>query len=122
MKYLLLGLGLTNLLAGFLFIALNVPLAQGLVPMNRVYGVRIAKAYASPENWREINRYGGEVGIAWAVPIVLSGAGLIAAFLRGPALSPEAVRRWTMAGVVPLVLFALAPLIQIVLWSRRLPG
>src|SRR2546427_9177847 len=39
---------------------LAIPLVIRKVPMNRVYGVRIAKAFASDRDWYEINAYGGE--------------------------------------------------------------
>lgn len=59
------------------FIALAAPLALGLVPPNRFYGVRTPKTLSDRDVWLKANRLGGlllmtasavYVGVAWAAP------------------------------------------------------
>ena len=52
--YVHIGIGLTSIL-------LAIPLIRRKVPMNRLYGVRVPKAFASERNWYEINAYGGRL-------------------------------------------------------------
>src|SRR2546422_11326475 len=60
---------------GLLTAGLAIPLVRRKVPMNRVYGVRIAKAFASDRDWYEINAYGGKAPLGYGP--VLSSFGLI---------------------------------------------
>ena len=45
---------------GIASIAVSIPMILRRVPMNRWYGVRTRKAYASEEAWYEINAFGGK--------------------------------------------------------------
>jgi hypothetical protein len=56
---------------GVAMMATSVPLMLRRVPMNRWYGVRTRKAYASEEAWYEINAFGGRAarGAARAQPV-----------------------------------------------------
>jgi hypothetical protein len=66
-----------------------IPLVLGLVPPNRVYGVRTKKTLADPELWRRANVFGGcALGLAALVyifagryiPYPPAGSGDLAAF------------------------------------------
>jgi len=46
--------------SAFLMIILAVPLIQGHVPPNGVYGFRIPKLFRSEELWYAANRYAGK--------------------------------------------------------------
>ena len=47
-----------------------IPLVLGLVPPNRVYGVRTRKTLADPDVWRRANAFGGcALGLASLVYI-----------------------------------------------------
>ena len=59
---------------GITSIVVSIPMMLRWVPMNRWYGVRTRKAFASDENWYEINAFGGKafflfglflVAVAW---------------------------------------------------------
>ena len=67
------ALGISNIFVAALFIVLSIPLVKGKIPMNKVYGVRIKKAFESDENWYKINAYGGKQLILWSIPLVLLG-------------------------------------------------
>ena len=58
---------------GILTVLLSIPLILRIVPMNRVYGIRIRKAFISPHNWYAINAYGGKLLLAF---------GLVPAFIQ----------------------------------------
>ena len=58
---------------GGLLAVLSLPLVLRMVPMNRVYGIRIAKAFASDSNWYDINAYGGKVLMAYGVALFAFG-------------------------------------------------
>ncbi len=106
--------GLSDLLTGVLFISLALPLMWRKVAMNRWYGVRIPKAFASEENWYAINALGGR----WMVV-----AGGILAIVGGFVLlwPPATVTGILIASLapVPLVLFTLVPVLR---FARRLPS
>ena len=44
-----------TIFCGILFIVISLPLLLGAIPMNRFYGFRISKAFASDANWYAIN-------------------------------------------------------------------
>ena len=47
------------LFTGLLMVGLAMPLMQGAIDRNAVYGIRIRKSFISPEHWRRINMVGG---------------------------------------------------------------
>jgi len=53
-----------------LLIAISIPLAQGSIKMNPLYGVRIKKAFESEENWYKLNKYGGRRLIFWSIVLI----------------------------------------------------
>ena len=106
--------GLSDLLTGLLFVLLALPLMLRKVAMNRWYGVRIPKAFASPENWYAINAVGGRwMAVAGGVLALVGGA-----VLRFP---PATIIGLLVASLapVPLVLFTLVPVLR---FARRLPS
>jgi hypothetical protein len=59
-----------------------LPLILGLIPPNRIYGVRTVETMADKSLWYQVNRYGGwalvvssliYLGIAWIFPSVVAG-------------------------------------------------
>ncbi len=72
-------LGLSNIGVAAFLLVMAVPLARRKVKMNRVYGIRIKKAFASDENWYRINEYGERTLIMWS--LVLAAFGIATFFL-----------------------------------------
>ena len=86
------------------FIVLAVPLALGLVPPNRFYGVRTAKTLADPGLWRRANRFCG-------VLLGLSGALYLTVAALTPAADGKDPALWLLhlaAFVLPLAASLLA--------------
>ncbi len=69
-----------------LILLLAVPLAVGLVPRNRVYGVRTARTLTDADAWERANRFGGRVlgAAAWLVQL---GAFLLPLLVGGIAIA-----------------------------------
>jgi hypothetical protein len=65
--------GLSNIIVGFVTIALCIPLLKDKIAMNRWYGIRLKQSFESSENWYRINRYGAQRMILWSVIIVIIG-------------------------------------------------
>ncbi len=105
--------GFFYLAVGLLVIGLAIPLKNGKVKMNGLYGARIAKSYASERNWYLINAYSGRQMIRWAIVLIL--AGIIAFFypFNGDALSS------ILYGLIVLVVL-LIPAIETVRYARTL--
>ncbi len=53
-------LGISNISIAVLIILLSIPLVRRKVGMNKLYGIKIKKAFESEENWYKINAYGGK--------------------------------------------------------------
>ena len=109
-------LGISNLSIAVLMILLSVPLLQGRVKMNRIYGARFKKSFVSDANWYKINRYAAKQTMGWAIPLFLVG---VAAFFVNFG-AQGSVR----TGLV--VAFAFAPLMVVIpammsyLYAQRL--
>jgi hypothetical protein len=105
--YVLVGLGLA-------LAAVSVPLILRRVPMNRWYGVRTRKAFASSENWYELNEYGGKL-------LLCLGGGLVVFGLIGFWVAPAPDSVWAAVYlVVPLL--GLVPVIALIrARDQRLP-
>ena len=73
MENLNLTIGLSLIPIGILFVILAIPLLLGRIGMNHYYGMRISKAFASKENWYEINRYGAKQWIISSFLTILVG-------------------------------------------------
>ena len=77
---------ITDMAISLLFIVLAVPLLKNQVAPNGVYGVRIPKSLASPENWYAINRYGAKQLVLWSAVSLF--AAVIGFFLPIEEASP----------------------------------
>jgi hypothetical protein len=99
---------------GIALVVLSIPLVAGKVPMNRFYGIRTRKAFASDRNWYEINAYGGKLLLVYGLLLCLFS--WLADDLAPPPTSP-----WSAVFVAgPLVLiFAVFLLIRS--YAARLP-
>jgi len=53
--------------------AVSVPLILRMVPMNRAYGIRVRKAFASEQSWYDLNAYGGKVFLVVGALLVVFG-------------------------------------------------
>lgn len=110
-------LGISNLSLGLLLIVLSIPLIQRKVKMNHFYGVRIAKAFESEENWYQINAYGGRRLVASSV--VLTIIGVLTFFL--PPGSPEHPNtHMVMVASLAPVMVLIPCVAQILLYARKL--
>jgi hypothetical protein len=95
-------LGTSWTITGLVMIGVSIPLVQGRIRPNRLYGVRLAQSFQSEDAWFAINRFGGKHLIAWAVPLVCIGIGCF--FLR---LAPHPA--FTLAiGFLPCICIAAA--------------
>jgi uncharacterized membrane protein len=84
-----------------LILALSIPLILGLIPRNRVYGVRTAKTIADDGRWYRANRFGG-----WA--LLLSSIMYLIVMALAPTAPPpnDSLLVWLLhlgAFVGPLV-------------------
>lgn len=68
---------------------LSVPLILGLVPPNRIYGIRPPQTIADRKSWYHINRFGG-----WALLIASAFYLLIAALVPNPPPPHDSALRW----------------------------
>ena len=97
--WVLVGLGLA-------LASLSVPLMLRRVPMNRWYGVRTRKAFASEANWYELNEYGGKL-------LLGLGGGLLLVGLVGFWVAPEPNSVWA-AVFLAVPLLGLVPVIALI--------
>jgi uncharacterized membrane protein len=93
----------------------SIPLALRMVPMNRIFGIRLEKAYASSENWYALNAFGGTLILGFG--LFLLGFSYL---LHDRAPPPSSI--WAPV-------YLLAPLLGIIplvggikLYAIRLPG
>ncbi|MEM9555607.1 MAG: SdpI family protein [Acidobacteriota bacterium] len=106
------ALAVSNLFTACIVAALSWPLARRRIAMNRWYGVRFAKSYASDEAWYAINEYGGRRLLLWSVPV--AGLGLCALVLPADAA-------WGLVlGAASAPLLYLIPCVEIWVWARSL--
>lgn len=90
---------------------LAIPLIMRKVPMNRVYGIRMRKAFISNSNWYELNAYGGKL-------LLIFGIFLAAFGLLGKDLAPPPTSLWA-----PVYLAApMIPIIPILLLIKSFAG
>ena len=103
-----------HLVTGLMMIAFSIPLILRKVPMNRAYGIRTRKAFASESNWYAVNAYGGKLFLGLGLFLVVLGY-----FGRG--LAPEPTSPWApVFTIVPLL--ALVPVFVLIsAFARRLP-
>jgi uncharacterized membrane protein len=99
---------------GGMTILVSVPLAMRVVPMNRFYGVRHRKAFASKHNWYEINAYGGRL-------LMLFGAFLLGFGYVSRSFAPDPTSLWAPVFLVVPLLVLIPILAMVRTFSRRLP-
>ena len=58
------------LIAGAIFILISIPLWLGKIPPNRLYGIRIRKAFESTELWYKVNALGRGIMILYGAIIL----------------------------------------------------
>ncbi|HTX68270.1 MAG TPA: SdpI family protein [Thermoleophilia bacterium] len=105
----------TLIILGVVMIAVSVPMVARMVPMNRWYGVRTRKAFASEDNWYELNAYGGKLMLGYGAFLIL--AGVVEFRLAVPPTSP-----WSPLLVGVPVLAVIPVLLLINARGKRLPG
>lgn len=90
--------------------ALSLPLALGLVPPNRIYGVRTPATLSDPRLWKRANRFGG-------LALIAASAVSLSCF----RLHPELASGRSIAGLAVLLVPLAVALGAIALRLRR-PG
>lgn len=105
-------LGLFNLVVGLVVVLFSIPMAQGKVSMNHVYGIRLAKSFESEGDLDRMNRFGGRQFIIWGVVLMLLGAVFLFLDLDS---SLESI---ILLGLTPLML--IIPALRIVSYAKKL--
>jgi len=82
--------------------------------MNRLYGIRIPKAFVSESNWYAINAYGGRI-------LVVYGVALLAFGLLARDAAPPPTSTWTAAFIVGPMLLVFPLLALVNAYAKRLP-
>ncbi|MBI1396381.1 MAG: hypothetical protein GC151_10415 [Betaproteobacteria bacterium] len=98
---------------GALTMLLCVPLIARKVPMNRFYGIRTRRSFASRRNWYEINAFGGKVLFAFGLFLALFG-------WYAQDAAPPPTSAWAPLFMVVPFLALLPAVLAIHLASRRL--
>ena len=98
---------------GALILAICIPLLQGKIKRNALYGIRTPKAFESDELWFKINRYGARQMMGGAAVMMVLGLLTFALPFRSQAL----LMAWF--GLVN-ILCVMVPCVQIFRFSNRL--
>jgi hypothetical protein len=107
-------LHIVHVAAGLAISIIAVPLILRKVPMNSVYGVRIAKAFSSAANWYSINAYGGKLLLGYGLFLLVFG-------IAARPFAPDARSIWSLLFVIGPLL-AIVPVIALIAaYARRLP-
>jgi hypothetical protein len=105
-------IGVGWIAVGLVTVGLAIPLLQGKVGRNALYGVRFRQSFQSDEAWFAINRYGAKRMILWALPMIVMGVATLAVPLQTrPVMA-------LLFGFVPLV-FVLIPVVDTWQFARR---
>ena len=99
---------------GIASIAVSIPMILRRVPMNRWYGVRTRRAFASDEAWYEINAFGGKA-------FFLFGLFLAAVAWFGRDVLPDPRDPLAAAAMGLPAVALLAVLLAVRMFSRRFP-
>lgn len=99
---------------GFLTAVVSVPLILHKIPMNRAYGIRVRKAFASERNWYALNAYGGRL-------LLTFGLGLMVFGVATRDLAPPPTSPWALVYMVAPLLAILPILARIRAFANRLP-
>jgi hypothetical protein len=99
---------------GVLAVLLSLPLLFRIVPMNRIYGIRVPEAFVSERNWYQINSFGGFL-------ITVFGLFLLGFSYFGRPYAPAPTSIWAPVFLAaPLV--AIVPVVALIKYAaRRLP-
>jgi len=108
--------GIINIACGILFVLVSIPLVTKKVPMNKLYGFRIAKSFTSRENWYAINRYGGRQLIQWSVLLFIIG--ILYFFFPIKESRHEVIN--TLLAVAPILICTAIPILKTVLYAKEL--
>jgi uncharacterized membrane protein len=100
------------LVVGAMFVLISIPLWLGKIPPNRLYGVRIRKAFESTELWYKVNALGGGIMILYGAIMVFVGATLF-------FLSKRVTVDYRL-GVIGLLILIWASVVHIVLACNRI--
>jgi uncharacterized membrane protein len=65
--------GTMCIIIGLFLMSISIPLKNGKVAMNHVFGVRLRKSFTSERNWYLMNTYGGRRLMTWSSVIVVLG-------------------------------------------------
>jgi hypothetical protein len=101
-------------LIGLVIITLAIPLTQGRIPRNGLYGIRFPQSFQSDDAWFAINRFGAKRMMIWSIPIIF--VGIISLFL--PLRSHTALT--LTLGYTPLI-FILIPVLESWRFARNYP-
>jgi hypothetical protein len=99
---------------GLLTTAFAIPLVLRKVPMNRIYGVRVPKAFKSEDNWYDINAYGGRLFLAYGLLLTFFG-------ITAHDLAPSPTSIWMAVFIVGPLLLIFPILVLISSYAGRLP-
>ena len=72
-------------MTGVLYMVISVPLIQGRVPRNRLYGLRVPKTLSSDEIWYAANAYCGKMCFLAGIATVLGAIACAPLLLFGSA-------------------------------------
>jgi uncharacterized membrane protein len=99
---------------GILTAILSLPLILKKVPMNRAYGIRVRKAFASQDNWYVLNAFGGKLLLA-------CGLFLVVFSLLSQGVAPPPVSPWAPVFLIAPLLVFVPVVLLINAFARRLP-
>lgn len=100
------------LIIGVVTLALTLPLVLRVVPMNRLYGFRTRAAFASSENWYEINARGGLL-------LALGSLAIIASGVAGFFLPEKHTLAYIFCSLVVLVSAVMVPIMVFTAWHKK---
>lgn len=93
---------------GLVFAIVALPLLLRRVPMNHLYGIRVADAFRSEACWFDVNAYGGRL-------LFLYGLGLTSFGLFASGFAPSPGSPWFLVFLlvpVVLVLLTIPPILR----------
>jgi hypothetical protein len=64
---------ISHLIAGLAIVAVSWPLVKRMIGPNWFYGIRTKAAFASEEQWYNINEYGGRLFLKWGLVVAVIG-------------------------------------------------
>lgn len=100
--------------AGLVMLLAAVPLWMRLVPMNSLYGLRLASTMISDDRWYEANAYLGKKLCAWSVPVLAAG---VAGFYQLPRHQDD----YAWAALALTLTAVAAVVVSVVFWLRHHP-